>query len=89
MILISQRPLEIPLTYMLPMTILKQLVFNNVFPTHNSRKNYYIFLMMSSRPKTEKKNVFRYIFKMLFTISNAILTLQWENQICQVRATHH
>lgn len=89
MILISQRPLEIPLTYMLPMTILKQLVFNNVFTTRNSRKNYYIFLMMSSRPKTEKKNVFKYIFKMLFTISNAILTLQWENQICQVRATHH
>lgn len=44
--------------------------------------------MISLRPKTEK-NVFVYILKMLLTISNAIFTQQWENQICQVRTTHH
>ena len=33
--------------------------------------------------------MFKYILKMLLTISNAIFILQWENQICQVRTTHH
>lgn len=61
MILISQRPLEIPLTDMLPMTILKQLVFNNVFPTRNSRKIITFFSWCHQDLKLKKKCVQVYL----------------------------
>lgn len=84
---------------MLPIAVLKQIMCSTMFFLHILQKEliwifffwwYHKDLKLKKNPtKIEKKNVFRYVLKTLFTISSAIFTLCWKNQICQVRATHH